>query len=113
MLTWTPTETSFAEEFAPARTYGFLRDVGFMRKNGLARGGSLDNAIVLGKRGPLNRLRYPDEFVRHKILDLIGDLALLGRTVVGHVSAFNAGHALNLELVKAVQRALGLERRAV
>ena len=110
---YVPTEASFAEELAPARTYGFLRDVGFMRKNGLARGGSLDNAIVLGKRGPLNRLRYPDEFVRHKILDLVGDLALLGRSVVGHVWAFNAGHALNLELVKAIQRALGLERRSV
>ena len=112
-LSCMPTETSFADEFAPARTYGFLRDVGFLRKNGFARGGSLDNAIVLGKRGPLNGLRYPDEFVRHKILDLIGDLALLGRSVVGHASAFNAGHALNLELVKAIQRALGLERRAV
>ena len=112
-LSCVPTEKSFVEEFAPARTYGFLKDVGFMRRNGLARGGSLDNAIVLGKRGPLNGLRYPDEFVRHKILDLIGDLALLGRPVIGHVSALNAGHALNLELVKAIQRALGLERRAV
>jgi UDP-3-O-[3-hydroxymyristoyl] N-acetylglucosamine deacetylase len=112
-LSCVPTEKSFIEEFAPARTYGFLRDVGFMRKNGLARGGSLDNAIVLGKRGPLNGLRFPDEFVRHKVLDLIGDLALLGRPVVGHVSACNAGHALNLELVRAIQRALGLERRAV
>jgi UDP-3-O-[3-hydroxymyristoyl] N-acetylglucosamine deacetylase len=112
-LSCVPTEKAFVDEFAPARTYGFLRDVGFMRKNGLARGGSLDNAIVLGKRGPLNGLRYPDEFVRHKILDLIGDLALLGRSVVGHVSAFNAGHALNVELVQAIQRALGLERRAV
>ena len=106
-------EQVFVDELAPARTYGFLKDVGFMRRNGLARGGSLDNAIVLGKRGPLNGLRYPDEFVRHKILDLIGDLALLGRPVIGHVSALNAGHALNLELVKAIQRALGLERRAV
>jgi UDP-3-O-[3-hydroxymyristoyl] N-acetylglucosamine deacetylase len=112
-LSCIPTEKSFIEEFAPARTYGFLRDVGFMRRNGLARGGSLDNAIVLGKRGPLNGLRYPDEYVRHKVLDLIGDLALLGRPVVGHVSAFNAGHALNLELVRAIQRALGLERRAI
>ena len=112
-LSCVPTETSFVDEFAPARTYGFLKDVGFMRRNGLARGGSLDNAIVLGKRGPLNGLRYPDEFVRHKVLDLIGDLALLGRPVTGHLSAFNAGHGLNLELVKAIQRALGLERRAV
>jgi UDP-3-O-[3-hydroxymyristoyl] N-acetylglucosamine deacetylase len=109
----TLSERSFIDEFAPARTYGFLKDVGLMRKNGLARGGSLDNAIVLGKRGPLNGLRYPDEFVRHKILDLIGDLALLGRPVQGRVAARNGGHALNVELAVAMQRALGLERRAV
>ncbi len=112
-LSWTPSEKGFVEEFAAARTYGFLKDVGSMRRNGLALGGSLENAIVLGKRGPINGLRYPDEFVRHKILDLIGDLALLSRPVMGHVSAFNAGHALNLQLVQAIQRALGLERRAV
>lgn len=111
-LSWTPTEKAFVEEFAAARTYGFLKDVGFMRKNGLARGGSLENAIVLGKRGPINGLRYPDEFVRHKILDLIGDLALLGRPVVGYVIARNAGHALNFDLVVAIQRALGLDRRS-
>ena len=112
-LSWTPSERGFVEEFASARTYGFLKDVGQMRRNGLARGGSLENAIVLGKRGPINGLRYPDEFVRHKILDLIGDLALLSRPVIGHVSAFNAGHALNVQLVLEIQRALGLERRAV
>jgi UDP-3-O-[3-hydroxymyristoyl] N-acetylglucosamine deacetylase len=112
VLSWAPTERSFVEEFAPARTYGFLRDLGLMRKNGLARGGSLDNAIVLGNSGPLNGLRYGDEFVRHKILDLLGDLALVGRPIGGHVIARNGGHALNLELVQAVQRAVGLERRA-
>jgi UDP-3-O-[3-hydroxymyristoyl] N-acetylglucosamine deacetylase len=111
-LSWLPSERSFVEEFAPARTYGFLRDLGLMRKNGLARGGSLDNAIVLGNRGALNGLRYDDEFVRHKILDLMGDLALLGRPLGAHVIARNGGHALNLELVLAVQRAVGLERRA-
>ena len=111
-LSWLPSERSFVEEFAPARTYGFLRDLGLMRKNGLARGGSLDNAIVLGNRGALNGLRYDDEFVRHKILDLMGDLALLGRPIGAHVIARNGGHALNLELVLAVQRAVGLERRA-
>jgi UDP-3-O-acyl-N-acetylglucosamine deacetylase len=83
-----------------------------MRKNGLARGGSLDNAIVLGNSGALNGLRFSDEFVRHKILDLLGDLALLGRPVGAHVIARNGGHALNLELVQAVQRAVGFERRA-
>ena len=113
VLSWTPTERSFVEDFAPARTYGFLKDLGLMRKNGLARGGSLDNAIVLGNQGALTGLRYRDEFVRHKILDLLGDLALLGRPLQGHVIARNGGHALNLELVLAIQRAVGLERRAV
>jgi len=112
-LSCVPTEQSFIEEYAPARTYGFLKDLGAMRKHGLALGGSLDNAIVVGKRGTLNGLRFRDEFVRHKVLDLIGDLALLGRPLVGHVIARNAGHALNFELVVAAQRALGLERRTV
>jgi len=111
VLTWVPTEESFINEFAPARTYGFLKDLGAMRKHGLALGGSLDNAIVVGKRGTLNGLRYRDEFVRHKVLDLVGDLALLGRPIHGHVIARNAGHALNFELVVEIQRALGLERR--
>ena len=110
-LSCVPTEQSFIEDYAPARTYGFLKDLGAMRKHGLALGGSLDNAIVVGKRGTLNGLRYRDEFVRHKVLDLIGDLALLGRPILGHVIARNAGHGLNFELVVAVQRALGLERR--
>ena len=110
-LCCTPTERMFIEDFAPARTYGFLKDLGQLRRNGLARGGSLENAIVLGQDGVLNGLRYRDEFVRHKILDLIGDLALLGRPVVGHVIARNAGHDLNFRLVLEIQRALGLERR--
>jgi UDP-3-O-[3-hydroxymyristoyl] N-acetylglucosamine deacetylase len=112
-LSCAPTERMFVEDFAPARTYGFLKDLGVLRKKGLARGASLENAIGIGKRGVLNGLRYRDEFVRHKILDLIGDLALLGRPIAGHVIARNAGHALNLELVLALQRALGLERRPV
>ncbi|MEX2148525.1 MAG: UDP-3-O-acyl-N-acetylglucosamine deacetylase [Candidatus Rokuibacteriota bacterium] len=111
VLTCVPTEEMFVSDYAPARTYGFLKDLGVLRKNGLALGGSLDNAIVVGKRGTINSLRYRDEFVRHKILDLIGDLALLGRPLLGHVIARNAGHALNFELVVAIQRALGLERR--
>src|SRR2546426_191931 len=114
VLTWAPaTERSFVEDVAPARTYGFLKDLGIMRKNGLARGGSLDNAVVLAKGGPLNGLRYRDEFVRHKILDLIGDLALLGRPILAHVVARNGGHTLNVELVRAIQHALGLARRPV
>lgn len=112
-LTYRPTEKRFIEDYAPARTYGFLKDIGVMRKNGLARGGSLDNAVVVGKRGPINGLRYRDEFVRHKMLDLVGDLALIGRPIVGHVIGRNAGHDLNYQLAVAIQRAVGLERRAV
>ena len=105
-------ETTFVEELAPARTYGFLKDVAVMRKNGLARGGSLDNAVVVGKRSVLNdSLRYQDEFVRHKMLDLVGDLWLLGRPLLGHVTAHNGGHALNHELAAAVRTALAAERR--
>ena len=111
-LSCVPSERMFIEEFAPARTYGFLKDLGQLRRNGLARGGSLENAVVVGPRGVVNGLRYRDEFVRHKILDLIGDLALLGRPVVGHVIARNAGHDLNFQLVLGIQHALGLERRA-
>jgi len=106
------TETSFVEEIAAARTYGFLKDVPMMRQNGLARGGSLDNAIVVGKRIVLNNsLRFADEFVRHKILDLVGDLAILGHPVAGHVIGRNAGHALNHELVVAIREASAAKRR--
>jgi UDP-3-O-[3-hydroxymyristoyl] N-acetylglucosamine deacetylase len=106
------TETTFVEEIAPARTYGFLKDVPVMRQNGLARGGSLDNAVVVGKRIVLNdSLRFRDEFVRHKILDVVGDLAVLGRPVRGHVIARNAGHALNHELIVAIQQACAPPRR--
>jgi UDP-3-O-[3-hydroxymyristoyl] N-acetylglucosamine deacetylase len=108
------TENVFADELAPARTYGFLRDVPAMRQNGLARGGSLENAIVVGKRSVLNdSLRYPDEFVRHKILDLVGDLFLLGRPLRAHVVGRNAGHALNYQLVVAIQKAMAADRRRV
>ena len=105
-------EASFIEEIAAARTYGFLKDVPMMRQNGLARGGSLDNAVVVGKRMVLNDgLRFADEFVRHKILDVVGDLGVLGRPVVGHVVGRNAGHALNHELAVAIQRQCAAERR--
>ena len=105
-------ESVFVEELAPARTYGFLRDVPVMRKNGMARGGSLENAVVVGKRSVLNdSLRFEDEFVRHKMLDLVGDLWLLGRPILGHVAAYNGGHALNHELVGVVRAAAATERR--
>ncbi|HSE48672.1 MAG TPA: UDP-3-O-acyl-N-acetylglucosamine deacetylase, partial [Terriglobales bacterium] len=97
-------EESFVNEYAPARTYGFLQDLGTMRKHGLALGGSLDNAIVVGKSGTLNGLRYRDEFVRHKVLDLIGDLALLGKRIIGRVVADRAGHAMHTALVSRILR---------
>jgi UDP-3-O-[3-hydroxymyristoyl] N-acetylglucosamine deacetylase len=96
-------ESSFVDEIAPARTFGFLKDVERMRQAGLALGGSLDNAVVLGETGVLNNpLRYQDEFVRHKILDLLGDLVLLGKPLRAHVVALRAGHALHTDLVKAI-----------
>ena len=90
------TEDTFIEEIAPARTFGFLKEVEMLRQKGLALGGSLDNAIVLGETGVLNSsLRFEDEFVRHKILDVIGDLALVGYPILGHVVAHRGGHALH------------------
>ena len=96
------TEESFCEEIAPARTFGFLKEVEMLRQNGLALGGSLDNAVVLGETGVLNALRFEDEFVRHKILDVIGDLALVGYPVIGHLVAHRGGHALHTEFVTKI-----------
>jgi UDP-3-O-[3-hydroxymyristoyl] N-acetylglucosamine deacetylase len=91
-------EETFTEEIAPARTFGFLKEVEMLRQKGLALGGSLDNAIVLGDTGVLNNaLRFDDEFVRHKILDVIGDLALTGYPIIGHLVAHRGGHALHTE----------------
>lgn len=89
------TEESFCDDIAPARTFGFLKEVEMLRQHGLALGGSLDNAVVLGETGVLNALRFEDEFVRHKILDVIGDLALVGYPIIGHLVAHRAGHALH------------------
>ena len=90
------TEASFIDEIAPARTFGFLHEVEMLRQQGLALGGSLENAIVLSETGVLNNtLRFEDEFVRHKILDAIGDLALVGYPILGHLVANRAGHALH------------------
>jgi len=97
------TEESFIEELAPARTFTFLKDVEMLRQNGLALGGSLENAVVLGETGVLNNaLRFEDEFVRHKILDAVGDLALVGYPVIGHLVAHRAGHALHTEFAAKI-----------
>ncbi len=90
----------FVDELASARTFCLLRDVQVLRKRGLALGGSLANAVVVGDAGPLNKLRFSDEFVRHKALDLIGDLALLGHPLLGHVVAFKAGHEMHSRLLR-------------
>lgn len=98
------TEESFINEIAPARTFGFLKEVEMLRQRGLALGGSLDNAVVLGETGVLNPLRFEDEFVRHKMLDVIGDLALVGHPIAGHVSVQRGGHALHAELASALMQ---------
>lgn len=92
---------SFGREIASARTFGFTHEIEMLRKANLARGGSLENAIVLTEDGMLNKqpLRYDDEFVRHKILDIIGDIALLGMPVLGKIKAEKSGHAIHASLV--------------
>ena len=95
----------YSSKIAPARTFGFAREVEALRSRGLARGGSLQNAVVLDETGILSGpLRFRDEFVRHKVLDLIGDLALLGRQVLGTVIADRAGHAMHTALVSRIMR---------
>ena len=87
---------NYIEEIARARTFGFLKEVQYLRSIGLALGGSLENAIVLDDKSILNEnLRYPDEFVRHKILDAIGDMSLIGANFIGKYEAFRSGHHLN------------------
>lgn len=97
-------EGAFLKEIARARTFGFLKDVEMLQKMGLARGGNLENAIVVDEFSILNPegLRFPDEFVRHKVLDAVGDLALLGHPVVGHLQCVKSGHALHHKLVQKI-----------
>ena len=96
--------TSFVKEVSRARTFGFMRDVELMREKRLALGASLDNAVVVDDYRVLNEdgLRYDDEFVKHKVLDAIGDLYLLGRSLIGAFSGFKSGHALNNRLLRAL-----------
>src|SRR5262245_2886917 len=97
----------YSARIAPARTFGFARDVEAMRSRGLARGGNLHNAVVLDDAGVISGpLRFRDEFVRHKILDLVGDLSLLGRPLSGHIHARKAGHALHIEFARALEAAM-------
>jgi len=95
-------KSSFVDEISRARTFGFLRDVQTLRNNGLAKGGSLDNAIVVDDFRVLNEdgLRYKNEFVRHKLLDFIGDLAILGCVPIGHFVVERSGHSMNQKLLR-------------
>ncbi|MFM2036388.1 MAG: hypothetical protein RL459_1653 [Pseudomonadota bacterium] len=95
---------SYSRDIARARTFGFTKDVEMMRANGLALGGGLDNAIVMDDYKVLNAdgLRYDDEFVKHKILDAMGDLYLIGRPLLASYSAFRSGHAMNNQLLRAL-----------
>jgi len=96
------TDSLWEKEISRARTFGFLDEVNYLKQNGFARGGSLENAVVLDQDKILNEegLRYADEFVRHKVLDCIGDLSLLGMPFIGHIVAHKSGHALNHALLK-------------
>jgi UDP-3-O-[3-hydroxymyristoyl] N-acetylglucosamine deacetylase len=96
---------AYEREICAARTFGFLRDVEYLQAKGLALGGSLGNAVVLDDEKVINKegLRCPDEFVKHKILDAIGDLYLIGTPIIGHFVAYKAGHKLNIQLLKELQ----------
>ena len=96
--------TSFVREISRARTFGFVEEIEYLRSKGLARGGSMDNAIVIDDYKVLNNdgLRYEDEFVKHKVLDAIGDLYLLGYSLIGEYQAFKSGHALNNQALRTL-----------
>jgi UDP-3-O-[3-hydroxymyristoyl] N-acetylglucosamine deacetylase len=99
-LQYQPSEETFLREVSSARTFGFLNDVKTLQANGLAKGASLDNAVALDEATVVNKegLRFKNEFVRHKILDLIGDLSLVGMPIIGHIVAHKSGHGLNSEM---------------
>jgi UDP-3-O-[3-hydroxymyristoyl] N-acetylglucosamine deacetylase len=99
------TPDSYRREIGMARTFGFVADVEYLKRCGLIRGGSLENAVVLDERGIVNNhLRYPDEFVRHKLLDLLGDISLVGYPIIGHLHAEKAGHAIHAALADQMAR---------
>lgn len=98
------TKGSFEKEIAPARTFGYFDEYEILKEQGLARGASFENALVIGKDGYINNPRFPDELVRHKVLDLIGDLALLGRPLQAEIIAVKSGHELNIEMVRRLMK---------
>ena len=101
---------SFRDEIAPARTFGFLRDMKQLAAMGLASGGRLDNCILIDDEKVVNTtLRFPDEFVRHKILDIMGDVYLLGRPIRGMITARKTGHSDNIALLREIKKTIGLQ----
>jgi len=105
-------EKIFIQEIAPSRTFGFMEEVEGLKKKGLIKGGSLENAVVIDGNGVLNKegLRFPNEPVRHKILDLIGDLYLLGQPIQAHVIAVKSGHLFNVQLIQKLEEVKGKRR---
>ncbi len=101
--TYDPAQDQYEEVIAPARTWGYERDADELRRRGLAQGASLENTLVIGGSGYLNAPRFANEAARHKVLDLLGDLALLGRDIEGYVIAVRAGHTLHLALARALR----------
>lgn len=105
---WTPEQNNFADAIAPARTFGLADQIDQLRDRGLIKGGSLENALVCGKHGWVNPpLRFSNEPVRHKLLDLVGDLSLLGRFPVAHILAYKASHHLHVQLAKKLGERMG------
>jgi UDP-3-O-[3-hydroxymyristoyl] N-acetylglucosamine deacetylase len=98
------TEENFVKEIAPAKTFGFLKEVEILRAHGLARGGTLHNSIVLDEGDIINKniVTFEDEFVRHKILDIVGDSSLLGMPIYGHIVAYRPGHTMNVRFLKEI-----------
>lgn len=111
-VSFTVTEETFENEIAPGRTFCFYHEVEALVDQGLIKGGSLDNSVVIGD-GVIyskEKLRFPDEFARHKVLDLIGDLSLVGRPIRGHIVAMRSGHELNVELARKLVAIIGRDK---
>jgi UDP-3-O-acyl-N-acetylglucosamine deacetylase len=100
VLTFDGGTGSYEKDIAPARTYGFMKEVKHLRKAGLIKGATLKNTVAITSKGYSTKLRFKDELVRHKILDLIGDLSLTGRNIRAHIIGIRSGHDLNIKLAR-------------
>lgn len=108
LFTFTPSTDNFENELAPARTYGFYEEVKALQEKGLALGGTLENAIVIGDDAYMNPLRFPNELCRHKTLDLFGDLWTIQRPIQGHIVGIKSGHALTMKLIQTLTKTFNL-----